>query len=243
MSRLLERPCKVLVTGGTSGVGAELTRALLAKGHQVVVVARRAGELGAAPRLHSYACDLADPAAIAAVAADLRANHPDLQVVINNAGVQHAVPLLDPACTPESLREEVMVNLLAPALLVQALLPGLIARGGGAVVNVTSGLAFFPKERGGLYAASKAGLHSFSQSLRYQVERQGVAVIEVVLPLVDTPMTAGRGKGKISAKAAATAILRDLPRGGPVILVGAAKALPLIRALAPWLGRRMLRGS
>ena len=138
---------------------------------------------------------------------------------------------------------EFKVNLLAPALLVRALAPGIIARGGGAIVNVSSGLAFFPKERAGLYAAAKAGVHSFTQSLRYQMEGQGVAVIEVILPLVDTPMTAGRGKGKISAEAAATAILQGLARGKPVICVGAARALPLIQALAPWLGRRMLRGS
>jgi short-subunit dehydrogenase involved in D-alanine esterification of teichoic acids len=243
MSRLLDRPAKVLITGGTSGIGAELVRVLLGAGHQVVVLARRASIMPPEPGLFTHDCDLCDPDRVLAVAADVAAAHPDLRILINNAGVQHPLTLLDPASTPLMLREEVMVNLLAPALLARALAPVLIKAGGGAIVNVSSGLAFFPKERAGLYAASKAGLHSFTQSLRYQMDGQGVAVIEVVLPLVDTPMTAGRGTGKISANAAATAILHGLARGKPVIRVGAARALPLIQALVPWLGRRMLRGS
>lgn len=243
MSRLLDRPGKVLVTGATSGVGAALVQALLAGGHQVVVLARRAKTLPEASGLFRHDCDLSDPARILSVAREVAAAHPDLTILINNAGVQHAVPLLDPACTHETLADEVTVNLLAPALLTRALAPGLIALGGGAIVNISSGLAFLPKERAGLYAASKAGLHSFTQSLRYQMEGRGVAVIEVVLPLVDTPMTAGRGQRKISAETAAAAILSGVARGKPLIWVGAARALPLILALAPWLGRRMLRGS
>jgi uncharacterized oxidoreductase len=239
MSRLLDRPTKLLVTGGTSGVGTALTWQLLAAGHQVVVLARRAGAMAPQPGLHAVPCDLSDVLAVQKAAALIASAHPDLRILIHNAAVQHALPLSD--SSPEHLIEEATVNLLAPALLTQALAPSLSK--GGAVVNVTSGLAFFPKERGGLYAATKAGLHSFTQSLRYQMERQGVAVVEVVLPLVDTPMTAGRGRGKINAEAAATAILRGLAQGRPVIRVGAARALPVIAALAPWLGRRMLRGS
>lgn len=239
MSRLLDRPAKALVTGGTSGVGAALTSQLLAGGHQVVVLARRAGDMTPQPGLHALPCDLSDVRAVQQAAAAIASGHPDLRLLIHNAAVQHAMPLSD--SSPAHLIEEATVNLLAPAVLTQALAP--LLGEDGAVVNITSGLAFFPKERAGLYAATKAGLHSFTQSLRYQMEGQGVAVIEVVLPLVDTPMTAGRGRGKISADAAATAILSGLARDKPVIRVGAARALPVIAALAPWLGRRMLRGT
>lgn len=239
MSRLLDRPAKVLVTGGTSGVGAALTRQLLAAGHQVVVLARRAGDMAPERGLHPLPCDLSDIAAVQQAAARIATAHPDLRLLIHNAAVQHAMPLSE--SLPAHLVEEATVNLLAPALLTQVLAPRLPS--GGALVAITSGLATFPKERAGLYAATKAGLHSFTQSLRYQMEGQGIAVVEVVLPLVDTPMTAGRGRGKITAEAAAAAILRGLSRGRPVIRVGAARALPVIAALAPWLGRRMLRGT
>jgi uncharacterized oxidoreductase len=130
MSGLLGQSCKVLITGGTSGGGAALTAALLGAGHQAVVLARRAGGLPPSPGRFAHACDLSDR--VATVAAEVGASHPDLSILINNQGVQHALTLLDPASTPEMLRQEVMVNLLPPALLARALVPGIIARGGGA---------------------------------------------------------------------------------------------------------------
>jgi uncharacterized oxidoreductase len=141
------------------------------------------------------------------------------------------------------LEEEVRLNLLAPALLAQLLLPTMIARGSGRIVNVSSGLALFPKERTGLYAATKAGLSSFTQSLRYQVERHGIGVTEVLLPLVDTPMTAGRAGRKLQPGAVADQILAGVDRGRPVIRIGAARILPVMQIAAPWLGRRIMRGS
>lgn len=111
------------------------------------------------------------------------------------------------------------------------------------MVNLSSGLATFPKEAGGLYSATKAGLSSFTRSLRWQAERSGLLVSEVVLPLVDTPMTAGRGRGKIAPGHAAALILRGVAARRPVIRIGAARAVPVIAALAPWLGHRLLRGS
>lgn len=241
MSRLLDGRVCVLLTGGTSGVGAALRRDLLAQGHRVVVLARRASALEPAAGLTLQDSDLGDTDRLPGIVAEIIARHPDISILINNAGVQNAHPLLDPATTPATLHAEIAVNLLAPAILSRAVAPLLVARGKGAIVNVTSGLAWFPKQDAGLYAASKAGLHSFTQSLRYQMEGTGVVVVEVVLPLVDTPMTAGRGAGKISAGAASRAILAGLARGRPVIRVGVARALPVIDTLAPWLGRRMLR--
>ena len=229
--------------GGTSGVGAALRRDLLARGHRVVVLARRASGLEAAAGLTAQDCDLGDTDALPALAAEVIARHPDISILINNAGVQNAHPLLSDATTPDTLRAEVAVNLLAPAILSRAVAPMLKAKGRGAIVNISSGLAWFPKQNAGLYAASKAGLHSFTQSTRYQMAGTGVAVVEVVLPLVDTPMTAGRGTGKISAGVASQAILAGLAQGRPIIRVGGARALPVIDMLAPWLGRRMLRGS
>jgi len=243
MSRRLERPTKVLLTGGTSGIGAALLRDLLAMGHHVVVLARTASQLAATPGLYPHDVDLSNAETLPTLTGRIAAQHPDITVLINNAAVQNAHPLLNAATTPDTLQCEVIVNLLAPALLARAFAPAMIANGAGAIVNISSGLAFFPKQNAGLYAASKAGLHSFTQSLRYQMEGTGVAVIEAVLPLVDTPMTAGRGKAKISADAAAAAILQGLSRSSPVIRVRAAGALPLIQSLVPWLGRRMMRGS
>lgn len=243
MSTPLSIPTTVLLTGATSGIGASLADRLLAQGHTVLAVSRHAAHLPARAGLHPVTADLTDLAAIPALAADLLAAHPGLSVLINNAAVQHARPLTDPASLPRHLVEEAALNLAAPALLVQALLAHLMRQRAGAVVNLSSGLGMFPKEAGGLYSATKAGLSSFTTSLRWQVEGSGLLVAEVVLPLVDTPMTAGRGRGKIAPDRAAALILAGIAARRTTIRIGAARALPVIGALAPWLGRRLLRGS
>lgn len=139
---------------------------------------------------------------------------------------------------------EVNINLLAPALLTQVLLPALEAAGpGAAIVNISSGLAFYPKRETALYCATKAGLHSLSQSLRYQLEGSKIRVIEAILPLVATPMTEGRGHGKMSAEDAADAILDGITLGKSEIYIGKSKLLPLLSRIAPAIPRKILRGS
>lgn len=243
MSSPLARPTTILLTGATSGIGAALADRLLDRGHTVLALSRSAAQLPARAGLHPVTADLTDLAAIPALAARLLEQHPDLSVLVNNAAVQHDRPLTDPASRPAHLVEEAALNLAAPALLVQALLAHLMRKPAAAVVNLSSGLAIFPKERGGLYSATKAGLSSFTTSLRWQAEGSPLLVTEAVLPLVDTPMTAGRGRGKIAPDAAAQAILSGIDARRSVVRVGAARVLPVLQALAPWLGRRILRGN
>jgi uncharacterized oxidoreductase len=241
MSNRLGQNLTVLLTGGTSGIGAAMLRRLLAEGHRCVVVARRAGGLAAHPRLVPVEADLADAPGVVRVFAEVAAAHPDLRMVINNAAVQHAVALTDGLSTSAMLAEEVHVNLLAPAVAIQALAPVLVANGPSAIVNVSSGLAFFPKQAGGLYAATKAGLHSLSQSVRWQLEGRGVSVTEAILPLVDTPMTAGRGASGMRPETVAEAILDAAFAGRPEVWVGKARLVPVLARLAPGLGRWIMR--
>lgn len=244
MPNLLDQPTKVLLTGGTSGIGARMADRLLSEGHQVVMLACRASQLPECPGMFAIDCNLADTPALRAALPGIAASHPDIALILNNAAVQYDTQLTDPAFDPARMADEVAINLLAPALIVQALLAPMRSRGlPGAIVNVTSGLAFFPKQQSALYCATKAGLHSFSQSLRYQLEGTPIRVIEAVLPMVDTPMTAGRGHGKISAKAAADAILDGIAGGRDEVLIGKSKLIPWLARLAPGVGRRALRGK
>lgn len=243
MSSPLARPTTILLTGATSGIGEALCDQLLSRGHSVVALARRAAHLPARHGLYPVTADLTDLPRIPTLGQRLVQDHPGLTVLINNTAVQHAHALTDPASDPAQLIEEAALNLAAPALLTQALLPGLMAQPQGAIVNISSGLAIFPKEKGGLYAATKAGLSSFTTSLRWQLEHTPLLVSEVQLPLVDTPMTAGRGQGKLDPIDAADAILAGIDARRPMIRVGAARLLPVLQALAPWAGRRILRGT
>lgn len=228
----------ILLTGATSGIGRALKDRLVAQGHALIVVSRTAATDHAA--VTAYACDLTDPTAVVALCAEIRQRHPDIGVIINNAAVQHAAALTE--TTPDQVVEEAMLNLVAPALIAQAFLPTLLARDRpSAIVNMSSGLAFFPKEATSLYCATKAGLHSLSQSLRYRCDGSNVLVSEVILPLVATPMTQGRGRGKITADDAAQAIIAGLKASRAEIRIGKARLLPIIQRLAPSLGRSLMR--
>lgn len=241
MTTPLSKSSLVVLTGTTSGIGSHLMSRLLAGGHRVIAVSRRASALDPRAGLDPVDCDLADPRAVRALAADLAHRHPRIDLLVNNAALQLGVPLTAPGFDPDAMVAEAQINLVAPALLAHGLI-GPLERAGAAIVNLSSGLAYFPKRDTALYCATKAGLHSFSQSLRYQLEPRGIRVIEAILPLVATPMTEGRGSGKMDADAAACAILAGIAHGRDEIHIGKARLLPLLMRVAPALARRMLRG-
>ena len=112
-----------------------------------------------------------------------------------------------------------------------------------AIVNVSSGLAIYPKTGSAVYSATKAALHSFTQSLRYQLEDTGVHVFEAIVPMVDTPMTAGRGSGKISAQECAKQMIAGIHANRDEIYIGKARLLPLLSRLAPGTAKRILKNA
>ncbi|WP_344342073.1 SDR family NAD(P)-dependent oxidoreductase [Kitasatospora putterlickiae] len=238
---------RILVTGGTGGVGLALAESLTALGATVVTCGRTA----CGP--HAVRADLAVPGEAVRVVGEAVDRLGGLDVVVANAGVQHRTPLtLGP--DPEALalaRQEIEVNLASVVELAAAAWPHLAAAStpggppGAAFVAVTSGLAYAPKQSAPVYCATKAGVHILLESLRHQARTTspGVRVQEVVLPLVDTAMTAGREgpARKLSPAQAADAIVRGLVRGRPVVAVGASRTLLALLRLAPSAGRRVLR--
>ncbi|MER8042850.1 SDR family NAD(P)-dependent oxidoreductase [Streptomyces sp. NPDC094032] len=240
----------ILVTGGARGVGRELTRQLAGRGAHVVAVGRDRERLDAlaadhGDRVSTYVLDLADPEAVDAFADALPERHPELSVVINNAGAQSLTDFLrdDPRATRPVLRRETAVNLDAVIALSAGLLPHLAGRPSAALVNITSGLALAPKRTAPVYCAAKAGLRTFTRALRYQCQEGAPAlrVVDAVLPLVDTDMTRGRGSGKISAARAATAVIEGIRRDRREIYVGTTKVLRGLMRVSPTLGHRILR--
>ena len=181
----------VLVTGGGSGIGLALASRLLAAGSRVIVCGRRAEVLEAAaarhPGLVTRVCDVAREDEREALAEWARREHPELDVLVNNAGVQRRVRLADPEPWADT-RQELAINLDAPVHLTALLLPHLLARPRAAVVNVTSGLSFAPLAAVPVYCATKAALHSFTLSLRHQLAGTAVEVVEIIPPAVDTDL-------------------------------------------------------
>lgn len=185
----------ILITGGGSGIGQALAAAFHAEGNQVIIAGRRAAALeetaAAHPGMATVVLDIEDPAAIRALAAQLAISHPALNVLVNNAGIMHAEDLLAQDFDLTDSEATIATNLLGPIRLTAALLPQLRRQKQAAVINVTSGLAFVPLVRTPTYNATKAALHSYTQSLRFQLAATGVQVIELPPPAVATDLVPG----------------------------------------------------
>ncbi|GJG89113.1 oxidoreductase [Gemmatimonadetes bacterium T265] len=186
----------ILITGGGSGIGRAFAEAFHAAGNQVVVAGRRRetldGVTAANPGMTARVLDVGDPDAVRTFAEQLVADYPALNVLINNAGIMRAEDLRADAVDLADAEATIAANLLGPIRLTAALLPHLRRQPAAAVVNVTSGLAFVPRADTPTYSATKAALHSYTESLRHQLRDTSVQVIELAPPLVATDLTPGQ---------------------------------------------------
>lgn len=185
----------VLVTGGSSGIGFEFCRQLLALGNTVVATGRDEAKLQTAksrlPALNIVRSDVSRPDEIETLLSRMTSDFPRLNVLINNAGVMRTINMHDASIDLEGLTREIDVNLKGPLRMAKAFLPHLKKQDEAAIVNVSSGLAFVPLPISPVYCATKAGLHSFSLSLRVQLKNTRVKVFEVAPPATATELLAG----------------------------------------------------
>lgn len=228
-----------LVTGGTDGIGRALVERMAEAGAQVISVGRnpvRLAELSARG-IDTVAADLSTPAGIDAVVAAV--GERPLALLINNAGVGADHDVLG-TVDLASADSAIALNLTAPIHLGVRLLPLLRAQPTAKIVNVTSGLAIAPRAGGPVYCATKAALRSYTMALRHQLRDTAVSVLEVLPPVVDTRMTAGRTGAKMSAAACADAIMVAIASDSDEANVGAVKWLRLVYSLSPALARRIM---
>lgn len=241
----------VLVTGGTRGIGLALTRLLLEAGAaRAIVVGRDTTRLArleaeGAGRIIALRADLSDPREVDRVVAAVPELGADLSLLVNNAATQLLTDFTteDAAGLISALRSEIAVNLTAVIALTVGLLPLLARQPSAAIVNVTSGLALAPKKSSPVYCATRAGVRSFTRAVRYQCNDRlpHVRIVEAAPPLVDTDMTRGRGRGKISPEACAAEMVAGLEAGKSEVYVGRSKLLRAVMRASPALGQRLVR--
>ena len=234
-----------LVTGGTRGIGRALVELLLEKGAAVTATGRTRTSVDKArldcPSAKWIVFDQSDGNQRAELAGQMQGK--GVNLLIHNAGVQQLHDFTqDGEALDFTTQIETAINFIGPVELTGSMLPHMRHQADARIVFVTSGLALAPKRSSPVYCANKAGLRSFAKSLRAQLRHAQwrIAVTEALPPLVDADMTRGRGRGKISAQAAAGQIVRGIAAGKPEIYVGASALLRVISRISPALAEAIM---
>ena len=182
----------ILITGGGSGIGRGLAEAFHRLGNQVIISGRGQKTLdettAANPGMKSLTLDVSDPKSIQSFSEKLTKEFPSLNVLINNAGMMQPENLSEKSNDLSGAEKTVATNLLGPIWLTTALLPSLRKQPRATIMTVSSGLAFVPLAVTPTYCATKAAIHSYTQSLRYQLKSSKVEVIELIPPYVQTTL-------------------------------------------------------
>jgi uncharacterized oxidoreductase len=240
----------ILITGGSAGIGLAFALKFLELGNEVIVTGRRQAVLDQVkakyPKLHTVQSDVADPAQIAALAARVKSDFPKLDVLMNNAGIMLHKNLKAPAADLAGLMAEMNVN-VGGVISTTSTFIDILRANKGTVINTSSALAFVPLPSAPIYSATKAAIHSYTQSLRFQLEETGVEVIELMPPGVNTDMTAGFAEGGVTVITTDELVKQSfaaLKAGALEIRPGQAKLLAFMRRFAPnFINRQLWKAS
>ena len=185
----------VLITGGATGIGFSLAEAFVKAGNQVVICGRRETKLRDAktklPQVYTMVCDLSKNDERRLLYEWARSNFNEVNILVNNAGIQRMIDLKKGINELSAGEDEIEVNLKACVHLSALFIPSFLKKKEAAIINVSSGLCFVPIAIMPVYCATKAAIHSFTLSLRYQLRDTSVKVFEVIPPTVDTELDKG----------------------------------------------------
>jgi uncharacterized oxidoreductase len=241
----------ILITGGSAGIGLAFALKFLELDNTVIVTGRRQAALDEVkakhPKLHTIQGDVAEPAQIADLATHVKAEFPKLDVLMNNAGIMLHKNLKVPAADLDGLMAEVNINVGGVIRMTSAFID-ILAANKGTVINVSSALAFVPLPSAPIYCATKAAIHSYTQSLRFQLEETGIEVIELMPPAVKTAMTAelpeGDGVTLITTDELIKQSFAGFKAGKLEIRPGQSNQLALMRRIAPnFINRQLWKAS
>ncbi|MEW5817063.1 MAG: SDR family oxidoreductase [Spirochaetota bacterium] len=231
----------VLITGGSSGIGFALAKKFLKENNSVIITGRNKDKLAKIrndfPDIKTEIADMTHPFMLE----QLVKKYMDVNILINNAGIQYNYNFVDQNNSPDLIETEFHTNLIGPIYLIKLFLPQLLSKEIAAIINVSSGLGLVPKQSAPVYCGTKAGLHIFTKSLRWQLESTNIKVFEIIPSLVDTAMTKGRESGKISPEELVDEFCKKFKCDSYEILIGKVKLLYVINRFLPSLAERIMR--
>jgi len=234
---------KILITGATAGIGKALTEKFLELDNEIIAIGRNKKKLEelskSDKRIIPFQCDISKE--LDKLTLFVEQQHKDLNVLINNAGIQYNYNFANEHQLLHKVEHEINVNFLSPLKLIALLLPTIQNNKNAAIVNVSSGLAIVPKMDAPVYCGTKAGIHIFSKALRYQLKK--VKVFEIIPPLVDTAMTEGRGKGKISPQKLVDEFIKAFKKNKFEVSIGKVKLLRIINRISPRLADKIMKNG
>jgi uncharacterized oxidoreductase len=235
----------IVITGGSSGIGLELAATLAAQKNTVIICGRSTQKLFDAkvriPGLVIYTCDISDTVSCNEFANWIKQNFPSCNILINNAALAHTTDFLKDEDAIDKATAEFQTNILAPIRLSKLLVPLLLENKQPKLINISTGLVYAPKASYPFYNATKAALHSFTQTLRMQTAKSNLKVIEVFLPVVDTPWHKGPvPKSAIPATQAVNEMLSGISKSKKEIRVAKVSLLYWIARIYPALAVKII---
>lgn len=234
----------IVITGGTSGIGYQLVRQLYGQ-NSLIIISRSSEKLSALknefPNVSIFQADLSKISELELLVDKVIKKHTFIDILINNVAVQYTPYIIDDDFDYASISTEISLNFTSICSLCYLFLPAMIKDSRSAIVNINSGLGLVPKTSSAIYCATKAGLNSFSKSIRYQLENTNIRVFQSFLDIVDTSMTEGRGKNKMTAEQAAKDILSGVKTDDFDHYIGKVKWLKLLLRFMPSIATKILK--
>jgi uncharacterized oxidoreductase len=227
----------ILITGGGSGIGLALAKRLV-KNNTVIICGRDGSKLKkASQELNNcpyIICDITNKQQVEGLVKTCNENFPELNCIINNAGVSANYGLQSTASFSDNAAMEINTNYLAVVHLNELFLPSLLMRPQAAIIHISSVVALVPSAWWPTYSASKAALHAYIQTLQFRLKNTGVKVFEVLPPLVDTNFSGEiKGKKKISPDAVANSVIHAISKNQFKVHIGITKVVKILNRLSP----------
>ncbi|WP_100612957.1 SDR family oxidoreductase [Confluentibacter lentus] len=232
----------ILITGGTSGIGLEFVSQLNKLGAHIIVTGRNLEALNDIKKwfsnIHIVQSDVSSSKDIEKLYNDVTKQFPDLNIIINCAGVMRQIDLYDNALDIDNITQEINTNLSGTIQMVHKFLPHLMKQKSAAIINVSSAIAFMSYSIAPVYSASKAGVHSYTKALRLQLKKTNVKVFEVLPPGVKTNLQNGwkvpPPEGRMmDADKAVSDTIKDILKNKLEITPGLASIVKLLSRIAP----------